>query len=680
MAGAPLQMRVEARTELAGDMTVSCTGGTPGTPLQTNATLTLNRNITNLSANNQITQTLLFIDSGGGFQPSAAIASLTGPNSVTFGGINATLSATGQAVLKITGIRVDVATSADPVTAFLSFNGASSLSLNTNMATVGRPLAGLLTSGAPGQVNCILSVFPDAMTMQAAAEKGTVVFTARATEGFETAFLRKQAGELTGTRLLLRYQGFPRGTRLAVPDLIAGSSAQSQTSPGALGVPASRGAYAPSAAGSLLLVRVLGTDAFGAGGYPVLPAGAAPAFGTLRDVELSQTGSGIAVYEVLDSSNLLRESAQFPTYLELTELPANTPAVGSYKITLGPIAPAGAVVTSIPSFADVTPSNDCTTLGDCNSSYFPRLFVDRTEITASAAIGSGYQVEYIRIRNESGAALNWSARVDYTNGADWLRLDRTSGPNNSTIRADLLPEKIAQPGVYRASIIIDAGPVAGSRIVPVTFTVTGANPLLPLIESVSHAASFQERLVPGGLAMLKGLRLNGNDVRVTAGGTQARTVYAGEQQINFEAPSTLAAGASGSAEVVVTVNGRSSIAKVVPVSPVLPGVFAGGILNADGVANSTSRPATIGQTIRLYVTGVPRTAFSSVNVRIHDWQGLSPVTVDDLPGTPGVQWMDVLVPNGMPAIAADVVVCATAPGESQAQACSMPVKVHLASQ
>jgi hypothetical protein len=315
--------------------------------------------------------------------------------------------------------------------------------------------------------------------------------------------------------------------------------------------------------------------------------------------------------------------------------------VGSYKITLGPIAPAGAVVTSIPSFADVTPSNDCTTLGDCNSSYFPRLFVDRTDITASAAVGSAYQVEYIRIRNESGAALNWSARVDYTNGADWLRLDRTSGPNNSTIRADLLPDKIAQPGVYRASIIIDAGPVAGSRIVPVTFTVTGANPQLPLIESVSHAASFQERLVPGALAMLKGLRLKGSDVRVSVGGTQARTVYASEQQINFEVPSTLAASAgSGNAEVVVTVDGRGSIAKLVPVSRVLPGVFAGGILNADGTLNSTSRPATIGQTIRLYLTGVPRTAFSSVTVRIHDWQGLSPITVDDLPGSPGSSgWM-----------------------------------------
>ncbi len=98
------------------------------------------------------------------------------------------------------------------------------------------------------------------------------------------------------------------------------------------------GQYAPGS-GTLLLVRVLNSDASGVGG--TLAVSSAPnASGVLlldsaNPVSLAN-GVGYAVYEVVDANQSARESAQIPSYFGL---PANTaPAVANLSVSLAPVS------------------------------------------------------------------------------------------------------------------------------------------------------------------------------------------------------------------------------------------------------------------------------------------------------------------------------------------------------
>src|SRR6185295_6750308 len=195
--------------------------------------------------------------------------------------------------------------------------------------------------------------------------------------------------------------------------------------------------------------------------------------------------------------------------------------------------------------ADVLSKSDCTVLNDCGSGYFPQLSVDTTPIAVTAAQGGSTQVRYIPVRNDAGGTMLWNAHVDYgsgssSSGANWITLDRTSGANNATIRADILPSRITAAGSYRATIVVDAG-TSGSSSIPVTLTVTPSTPAVqgPVVTSVSHAAIGTERsLVPGGIAMLKGSKLDGKSVEVKVDGAGARILYSSTDQINFLVPET----------------------------------------------------------------------------------------------------------------------------------------------
>jgi uncharacterized protein (TIGR03437 family) len=678
---APLQVRIEGRTERVGDITLNCQGGSPGTTLNTNLVVTLNRNITNKVDNNVVRNVVLLLDQGDGLglRPVSIMAMSGGPSSVLFNGVNILVPASRQVVLRVSQIRADVSVSDQPVLAFVSFNGPASLSVDQAVLTVAQPRAGFLAFGAPLEIKCAVSAFPtSAFTLTAAvSERKTLIFTARATEGFEAAFNPKQPDTDTGDRIAVRYSGFPAGTQLAVPDVIAGSDATQATSAGDLGKPVSAGQYTPGGNGSLLLVRILGTDANGAGGFPAISTGQPLPFDTLREVAITN-GVGIAVYEVVDANPFVRESAQIPTFLQLTKLNSDVPNIGTVRVNLGPLSTAttSGPTTPIPRFADVTPQNDCSAIGDCGASYFPVLFVDTTAITGAAPAGGNYTVNYVRIRNEGGGQLIWTAQLAYQSGTQWIHLDQMSGINNGTIRADLHPESLT-PGTYQAALTIDAGQ-AGSRVIPITFTVTprAAPAQGPSVDAVMHAASFEEVVVPGSLGVVKGARLNGTNVGVTLGGVVANVLYDSAEQINFEAPAALAG--SNSADLVVTVDGVASAAKTVNLSPVLPGIFAGGIINSTGEVNSDTQPAKIGDVIRILVTGIPESSLGTVRVRIHDQLGLIPVTAAAMPGSSYIQYVDVVVPDGLPA-QAEAAVCASAPGADAdaPMVCSLPAKVNL---
>ena len=97
---------------------------------------------------------------------------------------------------------------------------------------------------------------------------GTAFASTRISESFGNAFLPRAAGEDNGTRFLVDYSGFPANATLYLPDLVAGSDALVPTAGGDLGLPQAVGQYVPGS-GTLLLARVVGADATGAGGTPV---------------------------------------------------------------------------------------------------------------------------------------------------------------------------------------------------------------------------------------------------------------------------------------------------------------------------------------------------------------------------------------------------------------------------
>jgi hypothetical protein len=122
----------------------------------------------------------------------------------------------------------------------------------------------------------------------------------RLTEGFAAAFERRSPQTDAGTRLLVRYAGFPAGARLFTPGVVVGSNGATPTSAGDLGLPVSGGRYFSGAGGQLLLARVQNPDMTGAGGTPVFtPSGGVGAmeFDQLVEVPLvngaGQTGASV---------------------------------------------------------------------------------------------------------------------------------------------------------------------------------------------------------------------------------------------------------------------------------------------------------------------------------------------------------------------------------------------------
>src|SRR6185295_8991903 len=115
------------------------------------------------------------------------------------------------------------------------------------------------------------SPLPDQITLPnllATSLFATTRFTEGIADAFGTAAAFNGFNADSGQRIIVRYGNFPSDARLFVPDVIAGSNAVQPTAGGDLGPPASGGLYAPMLNRSLLLARVDGAAANGAGGTP----------------------------------------------------------------------------------------------------------------------------------------------------------------------------------------------------------------------------------------------------------------------------------------------------------------------------------------------------------------------------------------------------------------------------
>jgi hypothetical protein len=338
-----------------------------------------------------------------------------------------------------------------------------------------------LTAFVPaGGILCAPSPLPSSISLSSLFSKGTRFASSRVTEGFAGVFQSKDTTTDSGTRVLVRYSNVPAGARIFVPDVIVGSSAVEPTSGGDLGLPQSGGKYAPGS-GSLLLARVIGADSNGGGGFPSYTPGATGSGTVSFDsaAEVSNiNGTATLVYEVVDANGNLQESAQFPTFLAAT---INQEAVVKEEVFLAPLSStvAASANAPVPRFTSVSPERDCDILGDCSSSVFPRLVVTAPPLrfTSIAGGAAAQPPGHIPLRNEGGGIMSWAALVTFKSGAGWLSLDPASGINNSSITAWIKPQSLA-PGTYEATIVIDAGPMAGSKSLPVVLVVS-ALPALP---------------------------------------------------------------------------------------------------------------------------------------------------------------------------------------------------------
>jgi uncharacterized protein (TIGR03437 family) len=676
----PAPVRAEGLTERLGDILISCSGSNPGAVLAGNFTIALPASVTNrVGAGNITTDAVISADVGSGFVPLPT-TNQAGGNQIVFNGIAVTVPASGAFQLRISNVRV-AASQLGPIQnairVQLIFSG-SALPIDQVQVIAGFSQPSLFTTlYNRGAIRCVGSPVPDTVNLPNLFAAGTFFVSNRVTEGFATAFLPRAAGEDNGTRFLLQFSGFPAGTRIFVPDHVAGSNAAVPTAGGDLGVLQSGGAWTAGGS-SLLLGRVAGADGSGAGGVVSLPTsvGTIPLTGA-SEVALSASGSGAVAFEVLDSNVNARESAQIPVFIGV---PFGTaPAIAQETLSYGPISN-GPIVR----FVNVPPGDDCSLVGDCNATYYPRLTVDSLPIRFTAiAGGAPFELPgYIRVVNDGGGAMPWTATVQYTNGAGWVFLSNPAGVNNASVIVAVDPKGLA-PGTYRANVFIDAGPRAGSGSVPVTLVVSPAPTAPPAppppppvqpsvtVSRIVNAATFEPTpLVAGSLGTAMGANLAGKSVVVALDGLAAEILYASATQINFVVPKGLRG--RNSASLVVTADGVGSAPQTVLLAASWPAIFVRGVLNQDYSVNGAGMAAATGSVLQIFATGIGEGA--TVSAQLGDRKDLVPLYAGPAPDVPGVQQINVAVPEGV-GPTAPLVVCASAGSQTFCSA-AYPVAVR----
>ena len=672
----PALLRSEGITERAGDIILTCSGVPGGAQISAALTLfsttTVITNRINSSGN---TDVQVVLETAGAPQILNTTAALGSSSSINISGINFAMPASGLAAVRITNLRVNAWQAADqPIRVQIASTGTSAVRIDNNQLIVGLPSRALLSSYGSTFI-CNTSLGPDTVTFSNLINKGTRFASIRLTEGASLAssFEKRMTGTDSGIRIAVRYSGFPAGARLYVPDVIAGSTATMPTSGGDLGLTTSGGSYTPTAQGQLLLARVRGNDANGAGGVPTYTPSAAgsPTVGFDGASEVTLTnGSGIAVFEVMDSNNSVRESAQFPTFLVYSSPGDGSSVSGRVDVSFAPISTDSVASTSapVPRFQAVAPTSDCQSLGDCNSGIFPILSVNADPLSLSAFTTSGPQSRFVRINNLGGSLLNWTAAITYQNGNGWLTIDPTSGLNNATIRIDFVPGKLPA-GSYNATLTIDAGPAAGAKTLPLRLDLTDFTPPpppLPLVTSVVNAASFAEGpVVSGSLTTIFGTNFGGTPPTVMFDDQAATVFFANATQLNLRVPDL---GAKTSVQLLIsTADGRKSPARTVPVSAASPGIFNPGVLNQDNTLNSSTNPAPAGSVIQVYATGL---GTGNVTAKLGSETIATPRYAGPAPGFPGLQQVNLDIPAALSATGADLSICTGA-------VCSPTVRVSI---
>jgi len=685
-------VHAEGLAEQVGDITITCAGGTY--PVVTQLVVALNANITNrLDINGNLTKVTI----GGTANNQGVLPTLNSPKVLTFNSVQ--LTSAGP--FTITGIRAAIPTASGGSSSPQQVTGSvigGQLNLPSTTLVLGQTEPTLLSSVLNYGVPCMgspattpLSPTPDFPGLLAV---GTNASTVRITEAFGGIFTAKTLSSDSGVRFLVSLSGYGPNAQIFVPDVIVGKSGTTPTSAGAYNIPANGGTYTPGL-NQLLLTRVNLADSTGANGtlsLPTLPL-AATNFTTVTQVPLVN-GAATVTYEVLGANPTTFDSAQIPVFVVVPSTDCTkTPEENTLGATLAPASTVSIATQTdpIPRFIANTPPSDCSIMNDCTAPYFPSLIVSATPITLNGSSLGQTQSAFIAVQNGGTSQLTFNVSTAYVpsanqSAANWLSLysttgvvDPSQGINTSGTTIFANPAGL-QPGTYQATVTINAG-VAGTATVPVTFNVGLAG---PVIQSVVNAANSQPGpIAPGSIATIYGLNLVAKQTAiVTIFGYPATVLYDGQpstsspSQINVIVPTAITAT---NAAVVARIDGVDTSPFTISLVPNAPAVFNPGILNQNNSVNSAGSPASRGDIIQVFLTGLatPVTLPVTVTIGGQSITGGQITYAGAVPSIPGLDQVNVQVPAALTFTGNSAPLSICLPGAGGQAVCSAQVPLYL---
>jgi uncharacterized protein (TIGR03437 family) len=148
-------------------------------------------------------------------------------------------------------------------------------------------------------------------------------------------------------------------------------------------------------------------------------------------------------------------------------------------------------------------------------------------------------------------------------------------------------------------------------------------------------------------------------------------------QINVLVPAGL--GSAVTAGVVATIDGVASNTFSVGLVANAPAVFNPGILNQDNSVNLASIPASRGDIVQIFLTGLatPVTLPVTVNIGTQSLTGNQLIFAGAVPSVPGLEQVNVQVPASLTFTGNSVPLSICVPSAGTQQACSAPVNLYL---
>jgi uncharacterized protein (TIGR03437 family) len=217
----------------------------------------------------------------------------------------------------------------------------------------------------------------------------------------------------------------------------------------------------------------------------------------------------------------------------------------------------------------------------------------------------------------------------------------------------------AQPQIFAGGVLDGAGFVKGQAV--------ASGSLVSIFGTGLAGSLLQGDTIP--------LSTNIGGTRVTMNGIAAPLYFVSDGQVNAQVPwDVLPQGtASGTANVVVSLNGVNSVAQSVNIGQFSPNIFVAGsfaiAITPDGLLSApagaipglTTRPARAGETLILYANGLgpvtpaiasgapgnPLRNTTTVPVVLFGGIAVTPAFSGLTPQFPGVNQINVVVPSGI---------------------------------
>ncbi len=677
LSAVPLQVSTEGLAEPVGDVMLRCSGGQPGGVVKGTLQFSVGHRLANV-----ISTTFPFY--GGlalmqeyapGMFVSLPVTIRLQESQVIFENLSVTMDAYGMFGLRVSGVRAE---GGGTTLGSLQFYGNEQMFVATPTVTVAFSQPGLTATLIPAVLAMSGPIPPTYLDFSNLVASHAPTVTVRVTEGFGASFVPWSMDQYVtnGTRVLVKLTGVPQGSRVIAPDAIAGSSALQPTTSGDLGGGTAPGLYDPTGARSLLLVRVKGSDANGAGGVASWVASPGPMVPLTASDLLVQDGTAWGVYEVQDQNKNLVENAQIPIWIFTPLDRPNIETVVRPAVSLAPVSDQAGSVSGapLPRFRRGSPvGQDCVLVNDCTASYWPKMTVTPVqEPSYSGPSGGPNQAGYVTVRNEGGGLLEWKVTVRYRSTTGWLTVDRESGFNTLSMRYDVNP-KYMNEGTYEADLVYEQvnAPLGtnASQVIPVRLVVTAPlPPPLPsptIAEVVSPATGWITPAAPGAQVVVKGTSFLAEST-VTIGGKTAQVLGIKADSLTAIVPMDVPLGR---ALVQVFNLDRFSQPWSLETWAVSPGLIY--MVNEGGERNGEAAPAAVGSTVELRVTGLGL-AVPPVWVKIHDvWTQETP----QASGEVGVDVIRITVPEYFPTMSTAVMVCGQVPG--QEGICSHPKDIWV---